>query len=603
MVIDREFFSLNDIAKLCETSNSNVSNWRKRDSRFPIPYQETSAGPIWKAEDIVQYLQNKNEFDVISSPNLKSKRVAVIGRARGGKSFLISRFVSDRNGFIELFCGNNSDKTACPIYVKISEIVLLESYKFHTDFNQIYRDENLPSIISLKEKVSKLVGHSYQQEDKAKMIEIEETIKCIKKIQNQFPNKKQCQAYIETYQKPSIFCKELLRECELGSVEIIDTPGVSGNVEASKISKSDLYLFLIKPDNEYEAQTLKKIVTEIKSDVATSKVGFLYKKEGILLTQKKYDDARVAVKKDMSAYTSLFEDLKGSIVSTELDVLNPADHCILFPTMDSEDVTLPEELFLQDMYKKLISAFKPENEANITHKFNVIMDEKKEEAKKFILSLMENIPAHQFLAETNLYTIDTFISEQHDRVMTKDNYRLHNDLFFAYTQESQKLYNYFSKFTVVDFPEEWQQILLKLVYKILITSVRTDRGLGVGTHPWEENPARTMLVEESLLADRVLENISGKEDWMTNLPYRNALKNCNITSKTWNYVGCNNDKSAVLKLNIISNYLIPVPVSSRKEMVLCRYIGGLRKIAQYRVLSLMGFTHSDCMVYVGKFPF
>ena len=112
-----------------------------------------------------------------------------------------------------------------------------------------------------------------------------------------------------------------------------------------------------------------------------------------------------------------------------------------------------------------------------------------------------------------------------------------------------------------------------------------------------------MLVEESLLADRVLENISGKEDWMTNLPYRNALKNCNITSQTWNYVGCNNDKSAVLKLNIISNYLIPVPVSSRKEMVLCRYIGGLRKIAQYRILSLMGFTHSDCMVYVGKFPF
>lgn len=603
MVIDKEIFSLSDVAKLCQTSNSNVSNWRKRDSRFPTPYQETSAGPIWKGEDIVQYLQRKNEFDVISSPNLKSKRVAVIGRARGGKSFFISRFVADRTGFIELFCGNNSDKTACPIYVKISEMVLLESYTFHTDFNQVYRDEKLPSVVSLKEKVSQLNGNSYSQEEKDKMIEIEQTIKSIKKIQNQFPNKNQCQIYIETVQKPSLFCKELLRECELGSIEIIDTPGVSGNVEASKISKSDLYLFLVKPDNEDEAQTIKKIVTRIKADVATSKVGFLYKKEGILLTQKKYDDARAAVKKDMSAYTSLFEDLNGSIVSTELDVLNPADHCILFPTMDSEDITLPEELFLQDMKKKLVAAFKPEDEANITHKFDEIMGEKKEEAKKFVLSLMENIPAYPFSAGTDLYTIDAFIAEQHDRVMTKDNYRLHKDLFWAYTQEAEKLDDYFSKFTAVDFPEEWQQILLKLVYKMLITSVRTDRGLGVGTHPWEENPARTMLVEESLLADRVLEKISGKEDWMTNLPYRDAFKNSNISSDSWESVGCNNDKEAVLKLNIISNYLISVPVSSRKDMILCRYIGGLRKIAQYKILSLMGLTPCECMEYVGKFPF
>lgn len=603
MVIDKEIFSLSDVAKLCQTSNSNVSNWRKRDSRFPTPYQETSAGPIWKGEDIVQYLQRKNEFDVISSPNLKSKRVAVIGRARGGKSFFISRFVADRTGFIELFCGNNSDKTACPIYVKISEMVLLESYTFHTDFNQVYRDEKLPSVVSLKEKVSQLNGNSYSQEEKDKMIEIEQTIKSIKKIQNQFPNKNQCQIYIETVQKPSLFCKELLRECELGSIEIIDTPGVSGNVEASKISKSDLYLFLVKPDNEDEAQTIKKIVTRIKADVATSKVGFLYKKEGILLTQKKYDDARAAVKKDMSAYTSLFEDLNGSIVSTELDVLNPADHCILFPTMDSEDITLPEELFLQDMKKKLVAAFKPEDEANITHKFDEIMGEKKDDAKKFVLSLMENIPAYPFSAGTDLYTIDAFIAEQHDRVMTKDNYRLHKDLFLAYTQEAEKLDDYFSKFTAVDFPEEWQQILLKLVYKMLITSVRTDRGLGVGTHPWEENPARTMLVEESLLADRVLEKISGKEDWMTNLPYRDAFKNSNISSDSWERVGCNNDKEAVLKLNIISNYLISVPVSSRKDMILCRYIGGLRKIAQYKILSLMGLTPCERMEYVGKFPF
>ena len=46
----------------------------------------------------------------------------------------------------------------------------------------------------------------------------------------------------------------------------------------------------------------------------------------------------------------------------------------------------------------------------------------------------------------------------------------------------------------------------------LTASVRTDRGLGVGTHHWEERPARTMLIEESILADRILANILDKDE-------------------------------------------------------------------------------------------
>ena len=97
---------------------------------------------------------------------------------------------------------------------------------------------------------------------------------------------------------------------------------------------------MIKPDNRDEAQTIKKIVTQVKADVATSKVAFLYKKEGFFFTQKKYDDARISVKNDMSAFSELFSDLKGSIIATELDILDPAAHCILFPTMDEEDISL-----------------------------------------------------------------------------------------------------------------------------------------------------------------------------------------------------------------------------------------------------------------------
>lgn len=46
MVIDKELLALSDVANICGTNNSNVSNWRKRDKSFPVPFAETSAGPI-----------------------------------------------------------------------------------------------------------------------------------------------------------------------------------------------------------------------------------------------------------------------------------------------------------------------------------------------------------------------------------------------------------------------------------------------------------------------------------------------------------------------------------------------------------------------------
>lgn len=603
MVVDKELLALSDIAKLCDTSNSNVSNWRKRDKRFPVPYAETAAGPIWKAEDIAAYLRQKNEYDVISTGNLTTKTMAVIGRARGGKSFFNSRFVKDRMGFQELFCGNSSDKTACPIYVRISEVVAVETFVFHTDFNTIYHDEDSSEIAELRARVSTVVDHPFYQDEVEKMNQIEKIIRKIRKVEAQNQGRKSCRTYIDTYQKPSDFAKEVLRECGLGSLQIIDTPGVSGNVEAARIAKSDLYVFLIKPDNSDESQTIKKIVTEIKAEVATSKVAFLYKKEGVFLSQKKYEDAKKAIKSDMAAYTELFADLKGSIVSTELDVLDPVSHCIMFPTMDEEEVILPEELFLSDMKKKLLEAFIPENQKKADTDFKVLVDSIGDRARELTLSIMRNIPRHKLDINEKEYTEDDFISEKHDRVMTKDNYRLRNALDSAYSRENRLLDSYFSSFTADDYPEEWQQKIIKFIYRKLTQSAKTDRGLGVGSHPWEEQPARTMLVEESIVASKILDGIKDKNSWLMNEPYRKALRDSNVSSATWNCVGCIDDPSAIEKLQIIKSCLIDVKVYSRLEMVLCRYVGGLRKSVQYSILELIGLSHKEAMEQVGDLPF
>ena len=53
--------------------------------------------------------------------------------------------------------------------------------------------------------------------------------------------------------------------------------------------------------------------------------------------------------------------------------MNPAGHCILFPTMDEYDLTLAEELFLQDIKVKLLQAFKKEDETDKDNEFQVVV--------------------------------------------------------------------------------------------------------------------------------------------------------------------------------------------------------------------------------------
>lgn len=599
---NKEVLTLSDIVDIC---NSDVSNWIESDTSFPKPLKKTPAESIWKTEDIIDYLYKKEDSStVISKANLKTKTIAIIGRARSGKSFFNSRFVKDRVGFTKLFCGNNIDKTVCPIYIQVSESTLLENFTFHTDFNSIYNESDSKEIAALKDKVTELTKHRFIQSNIFKMEEIENVIREIREIEQskRYSNREKVSFHINTYQKPSLFCEELLKECDLDDVQIIDTPGVSGNVEAKRVAKSDIYIFLIKPDNSDEAQTLKDIVTQIKADVATSKVAFLYKKEGLFLTLQKYKSAQNSVKEDIMAFSDLFSDLKGNIIATELDVLNPSKHCILFPTMDADEVTLPEELFLQDIKKKLIEAFKPADEKEEDEIFKNIVCECGDEAETLVLNIMEGITKHTLKKDMNDYDENDIIKEKHDRVMTNDHYILRNDLYAAYNQETKLLNNYFSKFKEEEYPEDWKQKIIKYIYKRLTQSVRQDRGLGVGFHPLEEYPARTMLVEESIFADRVLSSIESEEKKMNNESYRKALGKV-IESSSWNYVECVDNPERIIKLEIVKNYLSQIKVHTRQDLVLCRYVGGLRQIAQYKILKLMGKEDTVAMDILREMPF
>ncbi len=387
MILEKNSLLLDDIPKFFKTSKNNVSNWRKTDAWMTKPLGQISSWSIRKSEDITDYSQNKKESDIIPSENLKLKTIAIIGRSRGGKSFLVSRFVENKSKFVELFCGNSGDKTMCPINVMISDSEKPVQYAFHTDFNtKIPKNEFEDSLVkSIRDRISSLKDNNFFSDNTNEMKIIEKLIRDIRDVEKS--KKIKINTFINIYEKPSCFCKELLRENGLETIKIIDTPGVSGQVEASKIAKSDVYLFLIKPDNMDEASTLKKIVEEIKSDVATSKVAFLYKKEGCYGDQQAYEKARKSIKEDMETYNELFSELRGSIVSTELDVLNPAAHSIMFPTMSIDGGELAEKLFMSELKNKLTDAFNPNDSIDLDKEFLDILKTKGEKAKELYCPL------------------------------------------------------------------------------------------------------------------------------------------------------------------------------------------------------------------------
>ena len=609
MIFFKSIIGVAEIAEALDVNKNVVSNWISRDSKFPNPYVKNAAGPLWRAEDIAEYARTRG-YEVVALPETQGKtgKIVVLGRARLGKSFLISILAKNRKEYVSVFCSNGKDKTVCPIQNIFIDAEFKEYFEFHSDFNSIYEsEEENEELQELKKAVSSILRKQYYFENddvRNKIKDVEGIVRKMRKMEDRYPGRKESDTFISVYLRPSNSLKDIMRESSLRRLEVMDTPGVSGKVVATKLSKADLYILMLKPDNSDEAQTLKGIVDELKPYTASSKVIFMFKKEATIQTKTKYEQKRIEAKESMSEFEYLFNELKGLIINTESEILNLAENTVMFPTMDEEELTLPEELFLEELYERFKAAFKEdEAEQQERRRFQEVVSQYGETAVDYVLSLLQGIPKHMLGKGDEEYTLERFRNEEHDRVMTSDNYRIHKNLSDAYRKEVKLLDDYFSTFTANNVPNEWKQDIIRYIYRAISKSIRQDRGIGIGAHPWEENPARTMLVEESVNAETVFDYVEGEEENKVSLTYRKALEDSGVLSNSWPYVGVNRDDENMKKLEIIKDTLCDIRVSNREELILCRYVGGLRKMAEFHILREAGFDDKKCKSILKELPF
>ena len=613
-MITKKMLGLSEVAEVLGVKKNVVNNWASREKDFPLPVQQNAAGALWDAKDIAEYANRKKNMDIIvvTPAHGRCGRMCIVGRPRVGKSFFTALFVEKRTEYMRLFCSDGDDKTQCDVQNIIVDDDFAEYFTFHSDFNS-KNDWNTTDngLNELKEDVSKVVGQKIILDDegiaKEKLRVIENVVKRIHQIEETYEDKIKSDTYITVYLQPNQRTKNLLRRVGLQSLEIIDTQGVAGDVNITKVAKADLYVFILRPENQKESESLKKIVTVLKPYTASSKVIFLYKLEGSPSSKETYRMKSDRAKEGASHYESHFAELKGNIIDTDLEILSVAQNTILFPTIDEVELTAAESYFFEEMETKFCDTFGSDKENHEKEEFRKVLEENGKEAQEYVLSILKGIPKREYFElDKQEYTINEFRQNSHDRVMTNDRYRLRSNLNEMYIKEVMHLHDYFIKIDTSIAPKNWQQIVVKFIYKTLLYSIRKDRGIGIGTHQWEENPPRTMLVEESIAAGTVLGNIDDILESDKNKGYRKALQKVGVTSKTWGYAGCcvNEDSypEALKKLQIIDHILSKIKVSSEKNMVWCRYIGGLRMIAEYQLLEQMGFCDADAMKELASFP-
>lgn len=542
----------------------------------------------------------------------KVLKIAIIGRARVGKSFITSLFVKSRTDFREAFCGNGADKTICPVRVVLNKEASKTTVHAHLDTSHL--SGKTPEIFKAIDGSPLYNVDEYADNNTADSTSLNLSyVEAVEAIDNQIRTLIDASedgnigdTYIETHQVPSDYCANIMAEHGLDTVEIVDMPGVSGNIKAIPVAKSDLYLFVLRPENSDDAKTLRAVVETIKNDISDSCVAFLYKSDATVLYQADYELQQKSASNGMRAFDKDLEGLKsGSVIHMDTDVLNPSGSCILFPPMHSTTTVPAEELFLEALTSKIEKAIIGND------KISVVAYKRALEcipgSTNFLINLLAHIPAHKLRKADNEYTLNDFANAHHDRVKTGDYCRIHSHVLTAYYEESNLLNEYFKSFSVPNYSEH-EQIVIKYVYHALTSSVRQDRGLGYAFYANELRPPITMLAEESIIADKLLYNLNNPLLTSTKSAstiYIETLKSYNISSKTWDYVSapCTYRYDGLTKLRIIRNSLSCIKAFREYDLVLCRYIGGLRKLAQYQVLVDAGITEQESMEIVNRLQF
>lgn len=584
-----------EIAELIGISTAGLSNLRNRYDDFPEPIKNLAATPLFMISEVESWMEAHGREGVRRFlPNPKSGRfkvLAVCGRPRVGKSFLISMFSSDTYGYRIACSREGDDFTQCEVQNVISESLDEGFAVFHST------DETMNGMKSplTPERLTRFLD------------EVNDYLKeCRENGWN--GEKGENYHYIEIFSRPSEFARQIMRTNNLDYLIITDTPGVAENYGVVPVEKADLVLFVLADSGMSEAnKSFAKLVEAMAPLVASSKACFLYRTNSSCDDEEEYSQMQEAAERAMKRFEECFTGLKGRIIESSLDVLQPGESVLGIPIMKEKKNTQSEIMFHKRFGAKICQAFQAEDLTGLKDKLSTTIQEESISLKsviEFITYLLEGISSVEGSKNHSNY-FPRFKGSKHNRVMTVDGYRLLMAAQNTCRSQLKFLYDYFSGFTSERFPLLWQQNCIKYTYNALTKGIKTDTGIGYGGHPFEDRPPVTMLTTEAILAEELLVAFKDVSNKNMNHTYRKVFEENGVRSNSWDYVSVTPEGDGLKKLEIIRETGLRGRYSdSLFELVNNCYIGGMQKLAEYKVwltiLSAKGISYENAEIEAMK---
>lgn len=576
-----EIAGAKEIAELLGISTAGLSNLRSRYDDFPEPIKKLSATPLFLISEVETWMKAHGREGVRRSlPNPKTGRykvLAVCGRPRVGKSFLISMFSGDTYGYRSACSREGDDFTQCEVQNVIWESLDEGFAIFHST------DETMNGMKSplTPERLTRFLDevNDYLRECR----------------QNGWNGEKgENYHYIEIFSPPSDFARRIMRTNNLDYLIITDTPGVAENYGVVPVEKADLVLFVLADSGMAEAnKSFSTLVEAMAPLVASSKACFLYRTNSSCDDEDEYSKMQGAAERAMKRFEECFTGLKGRIIESSLDVLQPAESVLGIPIMKETKNTQSEIMFQQRFEEKICQAFQAEGLTDLEAKLSAMINDASISPKMvtdFLVELLGGLSSKEEVNNSNYFM--QFKVSKHNRVMTVDGYRLLMEAQNACRKQLQSLYDYFSGFTSENCPLPWQQSCVKYIYSALTKGIKTDVGIGHGGHPFEDRPPVTMLTSEAILAEELLTAINQANSSGVSYSYRKTFEDNGVQSNSWDYVSVTPSGDGLKKLEIIKGTGLRHRHSdSLFALVKNCYIGGMQKLAEYKVcLAILSAT-------------
>lgn len=512
---------------------------------------------------------------------LKSLKVTLLGRVGTGKSYLVSKLVKHEEYYRDVFCGD-CGMTFCNVINIISNSTDMEVIRFHTDFMA-------GSNAELADRIARLVNKNVPLDGSTSTKELFNEMRALTaEIMDISHGEKS--VHIDVFLQPNDYSTAVLEEKERKSIIITDTPGVSGNVNVSRITESNLYVIMLRSDNEQEAATLQKIAQKLELVIPTGKVLFLYRVEGVIdgndynKVVSDYASFEKHAQNEVLLFEKHFSSIRRHVVFTKNELLDMGNSCIAFPTMTTDDRW--NGLFL-DRFKAVLKDSVAYNETK------AIGDSLRRlrttglryDVLDFAKSILYQLPPHN--AQNGDFTKLNFRSMVYADKSEDWNYELiPKVLAHACHVETTALDQYFSHYLVGNH-QKYEEFVIKFVYYKLRESVNHNYHISVA---------------DSVFAKEILCKCENCPQQDKTTLYTEAMKECGLDSEFGNYKWPNDD-TFVVRLKIARDIIGTVSASNAEDFILRTHVCGLRKYAEYEILKELGMPEDEAMKTIKELPF